>query len=160
VQEQPNLGFNIWIDNDACPRRIRELVFKAAKRLKLQVYVVANSFMRLPKDINAKMICVGSHLDAADDYIADNVGPKDIVITEDVPLASRIVEKDAVAISPRGRLFDTQSINEQLAMRNLRQELRSSGQISGGQGEFDVANVNRFAALLDKLLMQRVRSKL
>ncbi len=153
-------AFSIWIDNDACPRRIRELVFKAAKRLDLEVFVVANSFMHLPKDINAKMICVGSHFDAADDYIAVHVRSCDIVITEDVPLAGRVVEKKAVAISPRGRLFDTQSINEQLAMRNLMQELRSSGQLpGGGQGEFDVSNVNKFAAQFDKLLMQRVKSK-
>ena len=149
----------IWIDNDGCPRIVRDMIFKAAQRVQWPVQVVGNSWMRILDDPLFKMIVVSGGFDAVDDHIAAKVGANDLVITADVPLASRIVSKDAVALSPRGDVFDSKSISERLAMRNLMQELRSAGEIKGGHGTFNESDKKKFADAFDRLLNQLVRSR-
>lgn len=148
-------SFKILIDNDACPRRIRDLIFKAGHRLGVHIKVVANSYMHPPRGHDVEMIVAGSGFDAADDLIVEKVDSGDIVITADVPLADRVIEKGGVALSPHGRLFDAESIKEQLAMRNLAQELRSAGEIRGGPKEFGASDINKFAGAFDRLLAAR-----
>ena len=142
----------VWIDNDGCPVRIREIVFKAAARVGFPLKIVANRYMHPPRGVNAEVIVAGSGFDAADDHIAEQVAAGDIVITADVPLAARIVDQQAIALSPSGRLFDAESIKEQLAMRNLRQELRGAGIIKGGGKPLGDQEVHRFAAAFDRLV--------
>lgn len=145
---------NIWIDNDACPRKIRDIIYKAGQRLQVPIICVANSYFHPPLGIDVKIVTVGSDFDAADNYIAENVESGDLVITSDVPLADRVVSAGAVAISSRGTVFTKESIQEQIAMRNLSQELRSGGQISGGPPEFGPKDVKKFAMEFDRWLFK------
>ncbi len=149
-------GFRfIWIDNDACPRRIRELIFEGSKRSKVPVKVVGNRYMHPPAGFDVQVICVTGDFDAADNHIAEHVEADDIVITADIPLADRVVTKGAIALDPRGRIYDASSVKEALAMRNLRQELRSGGELMGGPSGFDTQDVKKFAGELNKLLQSR-----
>lgn len=149
----------IWIDNDGCPKLTRDIVFKAALRVKWPVVVVGNSWMRLPEDPLIRIIVESSGFDAVDDRIVSEVGANDLVITADVPLAARVVAKKALALSPRGELFDERSIAERLSMRNLMQELRSAGEVKGGHGTFNDNDKKKFADAFDRLLSQLVRAR-
>lgn len=142
----------LWIDNDACPRIVRDLVFAAAQRRNIKVIVVANAYSKLPPGELYQMICVSGGFDVADDYIAEHVEAGDLVITSDVPLAGRIVAKGATGLSSHGSIFDKSSIGELLAMRNLMQELRSGGTVSGGPPPFGPSDKKRFADALDRLV--------
>ncbi len=148
----------IWIDNDGCPRMARELVFKAATRLKTPVVVVANSYMHLPASPLFKMVTVSGAFDAADQKIIDDVQAGDLVITADIPLADKIVQKGATGLSPRGELFDASNVQERLAVRNLMAELRSGGEIQGGPPPMGELDKKRFADALDRLLTQLSRA--
>lgn len=148
----------IWIDNDGCPRMARDLVFKAAERLKLPVSVVANSGMRLAPNPLFTMVVVSDAFDAADNHIAEHVGKGDLVITADVPLASRIVAKGATGLSPRGEIFDASNVAEKLSTRNLMQELRSAGDIYGGPPPLGEGDKKRFADALDRLVTSLSRA--
>lgn len=148
----------IWIDNDGCPRAARDVVFNAAQRRGHRVIVVGNSWMNVPnltgKDGSKiiEMIVVEGGFDKADDYIAENVNSGDLVITADVPLAARIVAKNAVGISPRGEVFDTRNVADKLATRNLLAELRGAGEVRGGPAPFGEADKRAFANTLDKFM--------
>jgi uncharacterized protein YaiI (UPF0178 family) len=142
----------LWIDNDGCPQVVRELVLRGAERVKVEVHVVGNAMMKLPYGPLFKMIVVSGAFDAADNHIAEQCGEGDLVITADVPLASRVVQRGALALSPHGELFDAQSIGERLAVRNLMQELRSGGTITGGSAPFGPQDKKRFADALDRQL--------
>ena len=142
----------IWIDNDACPKRIREIIFKASMRKKIPVKIVANSYMHPPKGIEVEMIVVNEGFDAADNYIAEKVAMHDLVITADIPLADRVITSGATALSPHGELYDQASIQERLAMRNLMAELRSAGEVRGGKGEFGDKDIKQFAAAFDRII--------
>jgi uncharacterized protein len=142
----------LWIDNDACPKRIREVIYKAAIRKNIPVKIVANSYTHPPRGVNAEVICVNDAFDAADDHIVEMVKADDLVITADIPLADRVITKGAVALSPHGEIYNKANIQERLAMRNLRQELRSAGEIRGGKGAFSDKDVNRFAKEFDRLM--------
>ena len=150
----------IWIDNDGCPRIVREIVFKAAARIQCRLMVVGNSWMRIPVGPLFEMIVVPGGFDAVDDYIAAHVEPMNLVITADIPLASRIVEKKSLALSPHGDIFDAKNIADKLSMRNLMQELRSAGEIRGGHGTFDGNNKQKFANAFDKSISQLARGVL
>lgn len=149
----------IWIDNDGCPVMVRDLVLKAGQRLGGRVVVVSNRQSAIPRGFVAEVVVVPGGFDAADDYIATNVQPLDLVITADVPLASRVVNAGAMALNPRGEVYDQASIGEQLAFRNLMQELRSGGQVSGGPPPLGEADRKRFANALDRLLTQLTKSR-
>jgi uncharacterized protein YaiI (UPF0178 family) len=138
---------------------VRDLVFKAAERVKWTVCVVGNSWMRIPTSPLFEMVVVPGGFDAVDDHIAEHVKLGDLVITSDVPLAARVVESKAKAISTRGDVFDEKNIAERLSMRNLMQELRSAGEVKGGHNAFNDGDKKKFADSFDKLLSALVRSK-
>lgn len=142
----------IWIDNDGCPRMVRELVFAAAARRGLPVAVVGNSYAQIPQNELFTMTCVPGGFDVADDHIAAHVEAGDLVITSDIPLAAKIVAKGALGLNSGGKIFDKNSTGELLAMRNLMQELRGGGMISGGPPPPGNAEKKRFADALDRLL--------
>ena len=142
----------IWIDNDGCPRIVRDVVYKNAGRCKVVVKVVGNSYAQVPHGGGVEMIKVEGGFDKADDYIAENVGSGDLVVTSDVPLAARVVEKGAIGLSCRGEVFDKGNISDKLSTRNLLQELRSGGSISGGPAPFGDAEKRNFANALDRLV--------
>jgi len=147
----------LWIDADACPRVIKEIVFRASERLNLPVLLVANKSMAKHHSRLVESIVVADGFDAADDYIAEQAGPEDLVVTADIPLAARIVAKGGVALDPRGELYTEENVGERLAMRDLMMELRSGGLVQGGPGQFSLTDRQRFASSLDCLLTRMQR---
>jgi len=141
-----------WIDADACPKAIKETVFKASARLNLPVVLVANSYQTIPHSDLVRLNIVDRGDDVADQYIVDHVEKNDLVITADIPLAARIVEKEAVAINPRGEIYTEENIGEILSMRNFMKELRDGGSLTGGPAAFSARDVQEFANSLNKLL--------
>ena len=138
----------IYIDADACP--VKEEVYRVARRYDLEVTVVANSRMRIPLGEKIRLEVVGEGLDAADDWVADRVEEGDIVITADIPLAARCLDKGAAVIGPAGRPFTDDNIGEVLATRGLLSELRETGEISGGPPPFGKKDRSRFLQRLDE----------
>jgi len=151
--------FLVWIDNDGCPRMVRDLVIEATARRSLSVMIVGNSNPSLPRGAtNVRPVVVPGGFDAADDYIADHCKLGDLVITADVPLAGRIVKSGATGLSPRGEEFNDRTIGDQLSSRNLMQELRGGGMIpGGGPAPLGQADKKRFADALDRLLTRLSR---
>jgi uncharacterized protein YaiI (UPF0178 family) len=149
--------FTIWIDNDGCPRNVRDVVFSAASRTKIPTFVVANTFFKVPDPSFMKAIVVHGDFNAADNYIADNCLAGDLVITADIPLADRVVAKSAIALGHRGTIYTKENIREILAMRNLREELRSAGTISGGPPTMNVFDLKAFCDVFDRTLTRMKR---
>lgn len=145
----------IWIDGDACPKAVKEILYRVAIRTKIAVIFVANQYLHLPQSEFLKIIQVGEGADVADDEIAKHCAPEDIVITADIPLAARIVEKGAVALDPCGTLYDSNNIGQILDMRNFMSELRGSGVETGGPDKFSAKECQKFANELDRILYQR-----
>jgi hypothetical protein len=138
----------IYVDADACP--VKDEVYRVACRYALKVYVVSNGGVRVPDEPNIERVIVPDGLDVADNWIAERIGPGDIAIAADVPLASRCVKKGARAIAPDGRLFTPDSIGNDLATRNLMTGLREAGQIQRGGGRaFTKQDRSRFLQALD-----------
>jgi uncharacterized protein YaiI (UPF0178 family) len=148
---------NIWIDADACPAAIKELVFRASRRLAIPVYLVANRAMYVPTSSLVTLVRVSQEIDAADQYIVDHMAPQDLVITADIPLAAAVVDKHAVAINPRGEVYTEENVKERLATRNLLQELRAGGLVQGGPAQLSAVDRQRFAAALDRCLTKMRR---
>lgn len=144
----------IYIDADACP--VKDEVYRVAHRHGIKVFVVSNAFMMVPRDPMIERVVVGQALDAADDWIAERAGPGDVVVTADVPLAHRAVKAGACAIAPTGRVFDEASIGMALATRDLLQELRASGEVTGGPKPFSARDRSAFLSALDQAL-RRIR---
>jgi uncharacterized protein YaiI (UPF0178 family) len=142
----------IWIDADACPRVIREIVFRASKRLKIPVRLVANKEVSWSDSGLVTSVVVAEGFDVADDYIVQHAAAEDLVITADIPLAARIVARGAVALDPRGELYTERNVGERLALRDLMQQLRTEGLLSGGPGQLGLTDRNRFASALDRVL--------
>jgi len=151
-------SMRIWIDGDACPGEIKEILFRAAVRAKIPLTIVANQPMSIPRSEFITLLTVLSGLNVADQKIVELVDPTDIVVTADIPLAALVVEKGAIAIDPRGELYTEESIGERLTMRNLMDGLRGGGLISGGPAPFRSTDKQVFANQLDRLLTKR-RSK-
>ena len=149
----------IWIDADACPRIIKEILFKASERLKIPVSLVANKTLAKHNTDLVESIVVADGFDVADDYIAEHATPEDLVITADIPLAARIVANGGVALDPRGELYTEENVGERLSMRDLMMELRSEGFAQGGPGQFSLTDLQRFASSLDSMLTQMLRGK-
>lgn len=149
----------IWVDADACPRIIKEIVFRASERLKVPVRLVANRSLAKHHSVLIASVTVADGFDAADDYIVVNAGPQDVVITADIPLAARIVRNGGVALDPRGELYTEENVGERLSLRDLMQELRSEGVVRGGPSQFGAADRNRFASSLDRLLTSMLKGK-
>jgi uncharacterized protein YaiI (UPF0178 family) len=149
----------IWIDADACPRVIKEILFRAATRLKVPVCLVANQRLSKHNTDLIESIVVGEGFDVADDYIAGHAEANDLVITADIPLAARIVANGGVALEPRGELYTEENVGERLSMRDLMMELRSGGLVQGGPSQFSLTDRQRFASSLDRLLTQMLKGK-
>jgi uncharacterized protein len=147
-----NKPSKIWIDADACPKAVKEIVFKASYRCNIPLMLVANSYQTIPHSELIRLIIVGKGLDVADQYIVDHVMPFELVITADIPLAAKIVEKEAIAINPRGEIYTEENIGEILSMRDFMKELRDGGSITGGPAVFGPKDVQQFANSLNKLL--------
>lgn len=145
----------IWVDADACPNVIKEILFRAANRAKIQLILVANQYIQIPKSAFIKNMRVEKGFDVADDRIVELCRPGDLVVTADIPLADGVVKKGAVALNPRGELYTEENIAQRLSMRNLMEELRSTGEISGGPASFNQSDRQNFANELDKYLQQR-----
>lgn len=142
----------IWIDADACPKLIKEFIYKSSARLQLQVILVANSSMYIPQSPLIKQVTVKFGADVADNYIVENVKELDIVITADIPLAALVVEKKAWALNIRGEIYTEENVQERLSMRNFFKELRDSGMESGGPEAFGLKDKERFANAFNKIL--------
>lgn len=150
----------LWIDADACPRIIKEIVFRASERLQVPVCLVANKSMAKAHSRLVTSVLVEEGPDAADDHIAENAAPEDLVITADIPLAARIVAKGGVALDPRGELYTEDNVGDRLSMRDLMQELRGAGLVQGGPAQFSLTDRQRFASSLDRMLTRMVRERL
>ncbi len=142
----------IWIDADACPRAVKDHIFKSASRLDIPVVLVANSQMNIPLSPKIELVVVKKGDDVADKYIIDHVFAFELVVTADIPLAAAIVEKNAFALNPRGEIYTEDNIGEILSMRNFMKELRDSGSITGGPSNFSAKDIAEFANSLNKLL--------
>ena len=146
----------IFIDADACP--VKAETYRVAERYSLHVYVVANSFLNVPREPWIERVIVSDGFDAADDWIAERAGPHSIVITADVPLASRCVKAGASALSPTGKAFTDSSVGMALATRNLMQELREAGAVTGGPPPFSARDRSAFLGALDRAVMRLRRA--
>lgn len=147
----------IFVDADACP--VKPEVYRVAERYALKVFVVANSFMQVPRSDLIERVIVADGPDIADDWIAERSGEADIVITADVPLASRAVRKGATVLSPTGKSFDDNSIGMALATRDLMTDLRSAGATTRGPKPLTRQDLSRFLSALD-LAVTRLKRKL
>ncbi len=143
---------HIWIDADACPKPIKEILFRAAERTEIPLTLVANQPMRTPPSRHISTIQVPHGFDVADNYIAEKVEDGDLVITADIPLAADVIEKGGRAISFRGELYTTDNIKQRLSMRNFLDELRGSGVDTGGPSSFSHSDRMAFANQLDRIL--------
>ena len=149
----------IWVDADACPRVIKDIVFRASERLELPVILVANKGLAKHHSRLVTSVVVAEGFDVADDYIAENATAEDLVITADIPLAARIVARGAVGLDPRGELYTEENVGERLSMRDLMQELRETGMVRGGPGQFSNTVRQRFASSLDSTLTRMIKGR-
>ena len=148
----------IWVDADACPVVIKEILFRAAQRTGLDLILVANQAVRIPPSRNIKMIQVASGFDVADNEIVKSMSAGDLVITADIPLAAEVIEKAGQALNPRGELYTVDNIKNRLAMRDLMDSLRSSGVDTGGPPPLNQSDRKSFANQLDRIIGQNTRS--
>ncbi len=147
----------IWVDADACPGVIKEILFRAAERIGMQVTLVANQPVRVPSSRYIQFIQVPSGFDVADNEIVKRLDVSDLVITSDIPLAAEVIEKGGRALSPRGELYTTDNIKARLNMRDFMESLRSSGVDTGGPRPLNQSDRKSFADHLDKLLTQHAK---
>ena len=147
----------VWIDADACPRLARDQVIKFALKRKLSVILVAGQAQLRPNFACVQLIVVPSGPDAADDYIVEHAQANELVICSDIPLADRLIKKQAVALDPRGSEFTEYNMGDRLAMRNLFTDLRDQGQMSGGQKAYDERDKQAFSNSLDRILTRLTR---
>ncbi len=148
---------DIYIDADACP--VKDEVYQVASRHGLYVYVVANARMRVPHDGPVEMVVVDGGFDAADDWIAEQVRRNDVVVTADIPLAARCIDAGASVVGSDGRLFETETIGAALSARELNQNLREAGDITGGPAPLTPRARSRFLAELDRLVVAALRAE-
>ena len=142
----------IWVDADATPLAIKEILYRAADRAQIVTTLIANMPLRIPPSAFIKTVRVPKGFDVADHYIVQHLEPGDLVITADIPLAAEVIKRAAHAIDPRGDLYSEDNVDERLAMRNLMQQLRSTGDNIGGPRPFGSSDRQRFANQLDRFL--------
>ena len=147
----------IYVDADACPKVIKDILFRCAERAKVTTILVANKSLMVPKSAFIKTKRVEHGFDEADNYIVEQLEAGDIVITADIPLAADAVKKGALVISPKGILFDENNIQQRLSMRNFMEELRSSGEQIGGPAAFNQTDRRNFANQLDRLIQKATK---
>jgi uncharacterized protein len=149
----------IWVDADACPGVIKEILFRAAERTAIPMTLVANQALRTPPSSLIDAIQVTAGFDVADDEIVKRLQGGDLVITSDIPLAAEVIEKDGLALSPRGELFTRSNIGARLTMRDFLDTMRASGEHTGGPPALNQNDRKRFADQLDRLLAAHLRSE-
>ncbi len=147
----------IWIDADACPAPVKEIVLRAAERVRVAVVFVANKPIAIPRSDLISTVQVGKGMDVADAHIADQTAVGDLAVTQDIPLAALLVKKGVTAMDVRGVLFSEQNIDERLSVRNFMQELRDGGVQTAGPKGFGAQDKQRFAATFDRELTRLVR---
>lgn len=150
-------GLQIWVDADACPAVIKEILFRAAVRTQTPTTLVANQLLRVPPSPYIRALQVPGGFDVADDRIMQLLAPGDLVVTADIPLAAQVIAEGAHALNPRGEFYSPANIRERLAMRNFMEELRGSGVDISGPSSFSHADRQAFAAELDRFLAQHLR---
>ncbi len=148
----------IWVDADACPVVIKDILFRAAERTGVQLTLVANQPVRKPPSPNIKMLQVPSGFDVADNEIVKRLSVDDLVITGDIPLAAEVIEKGGYALNPRGELYSADNIKARLDTRDFMDTLRASGINTGGPPALSQSDRNSFAKHLDKLLTKCARN--
>jgi uncharacterized protein YaiI (UPF0178 family) len=154
-----NPSAQIWVDADACPVAIKEVLFRAADREQVQVTLVANQWLRTPPSRFIRAIQVPGGFDVADNEIAQRVSADDLVVTQDIPLAAAVIAKGALAMHPRGELYTADTIAQRLSMRNFMDELRGAGIDTGGPSAFHPRDKQEFANQLDRWLTRRRQSR-
>jgi uncharacterized protein YaiI (UPF0178 family) len=147
---------SLYIDADACP--VKAEIYRVAERYGLKVYVVSNSYINVPRDPRIERVVVSDSFDAADNWIAERVGPEDIVITSDIPLADRSLKKGAAAIGSTGVAFTTSSIGMAMASRELMSNLRAMGETTGGPKPMSPRDRSRFLSTLDETIQKLRRA--
>jgi hypothetical protein len=150
------MSTTIYVDADACP--VKEEIYRVAQRFEFAVVLVANVWMRTPDSPLIDLVVVSDGFDAADDHIVEQALPNDIVVTDDIPLASRSVAKGARALNHKGKIFTAESIGDTLATRDLLTTLRSGGQITGGPAPFRQVDRSNFLQALDRLCREVQRA--
>jgi uncharacterized protein YaiI (UPF0178 family) len=148
---------HIWVDADACPGVIKDILFRAAERLQVPMTLIANKALRIPLSQFVRMFQVPRGFDVADDEITKRVAAGDLVITADIPLASAVITRGAHALNPRGEFYTPDNISERLALRDYLSELRDSGVQTGGPAPLDHTDRKRFADQLDRFLAKQPR---
>ncbi|MEI6067626.1 MAG: YaiI/YqxD family protein [Methylococcaceae bacterium] len=145
----------IWVDADACPKAIKDILFRVAERTKITTTLVANQFLQTPPSRYIKLLQVASGYDVADNEIVKSLSADDLVITGDIPLAFEVICKGGHAINPRGERYTKDTIKERLSMRDFMDTLRGSGIDTGGPAALNSKDIQAFANQLDKFLVQR-----
>lgn len=145
----------IWVDADACPLVIKEILFRAAERTRVMTTLVANKPLRTPHSPYVNFIQVPMGFDVADNRIVHSLSPGDLVITADIPLAAEAIARDAHALNPRGEFYSKDNIQERLAMRDFLEELRAGGNAAGGPAPFTQGDRQAFANQLDRFLARQ-----
>ena len=143
---------HIWVDADACPNVIKDILYRASERLNLPLTLVANQPLRIPRSPRIRSLVVPGGFDVADDEIVRRIAPGDLVITADIPLAAAVLDKGGLALSPRGERFSPETIRERLRLRDMMEQLRDSGVRTGGPAPLNQADRQAFANALDRLL--------
>ena len=142
----------IWVDADACPNTIKDILFRAAKRTETVIILVANAALTTPGSRFISTVRVERGFDSADDYIVQHMEEHDLVITADIPLAAYVVDKKGIAINPRGEIYTENNMKQRLGLRDMRENLRGSGVNIGGPPTFSIKEKTAFANALDKIL--------
>jgi len=147
----------IWIDADACPGVIKEILYRACGRKQVELILVANQPLKVPPSPLIHTVQVPAGFDVADNYIVQNMNPGDLVITADIPLADEVIDAEGHAINPRGTFYTKENIKQRLTMRNFMEELRSTGQVSGGPPPLNHTDRQAFANALDRFLAKHCK---
>ena len=148
---------HIWVDADACPAVIKDILYRAAERAKVSMTLVANKYLRTPPSAYIRALQVPRGIDVADSRIVRELAPGDLVVTADIPLAADVIARGGHALNPRGELYTAENIQERLALRNYLDELRGAGERAGGPAALDNADRKRFADQLDRFLARLKR---
>ena len=146
---------HIWVDADACPKIIKDVLFRAAIRTKTTITLVANAFLTFPNSPFIHSIRVEKGFDSADNYIVAHLKAHDLVITADIPLAAEVVAKHGIALNPRGEIYTDNNIKQRLTMRDMNEQLRSTGERMGGPSVLSIKEKTAFANALDRWLAKK-----
>lgn len=145
---------NIWIDGDACPKAIKQILFRAASKRRVPLFIIANHLVTIPPSPYIKRVLVEAGFDAADNYIVLHAKPNDLVITADILLADQLITQQALVLNPRGTLYSANNIKQVLTMRNMNETLRSSGMAQGGLSQLSAKEIQSFSNNLDRIITQ------